>query len=305
MPKIRTPSRLHLSLIDMNGGIGRVDGGIGIALEEPFCEMAFAKANEISGVEGESKEVAERVCLSLGVKGVRIKVSKRIPSHVGFGSNTQHHLAIAAGIYKAYGIHKPIREMAKLVGRGGTSGIGVEAFEKGGFILDGGHDRSKGFAPSSFSDSSPPPILARYDFPWWLVCAWPDLKGAHDEREKDIFEKHCPIAKEEVGEVSRIVLMKMLPSLVEKNIVEFGESLNLLQETGFKKIEIGLQDPKVWELLRFMKENSPGAGMSSFGPVCFSVCETQLEAEGLAKKVKEKFAFNVLATKASSGAKWL
>ncbi|HUW86285.1 MAG TPA: chorismate pyruvate-lyase family protein, partial [Methanoregula sp.] len=32
---IQTPSRLHLTLIDMHGGSGRVDGGVGITLDEP------------------------------------------------------------------------------------------------------------------------------------------------------------------------------------------------------------------------------------------------------------------------------
>ena len=32
---IRTPSRVHVTLIDMHGGSGRVDGGIGITLDEP------------------------------------------------------------------------------------------------------------------------------------------------------------------------------------------------------------------------------------------------------------------------------
>ena len=32
---MNTPSRVHVSLIDMHGGLGWVDGGIGITLDEP------------------------------------------------------------------------------------------------------------------------------------------------------------------------------------------------------------------------------------------------------------------------------
>ena len=32
---IRTPSRLHMSLFDMNGSYKRIDGGIGLALQDP------------------------------------------------------------------------------------------------------------------------------------------------------------------------------------------------------------------------------------------------------------------------------
>ena len=42
---VRTPSRIHLTLLDMNGGLGRVDGGVGIALEDPAV-LLEAQAND-------------------------------------------------------------------------------------------------------------------------------------------------------------------------------------------------------------------------------------------------------------------
>ena len=32
---IETPSRLHVTLIDLNGKYGRIDGGVGITIREP------------------------------------------------------------------------------------------------------------------------------------------------------------------------------------------------------------------------------------------------------------------------------
>ena len=32
---IKSPSRLHLGLIDMNGSYGRLDGGIGLTIQDP------------------------------------------------------------------------------------------------------------------------------------------------------------------------------------------------------------------------------------------------------------------------------
>jgi beta-ribofuranosylaminobenzene 5'-phosphate synthase len=306
METIRTPSRLHLGLIDMEGGLGRVDGGVGIALDEPGFRIAFERAEGVICSEIPARKIAEKVCDALKVPGIRIGVKETIPEHVGFGSKTQLSLAIAAGILKAYDIYKPVVDIAKLVGRGGTSGIGVAAFENGGFIVDGGHSSDKGFAPSGFSDASPPPVLARYDFPWWLVCAWPDVKGAHGGVEKGVFDKHCPIPAAEVGEVSRIILMKMLPSLVGKDIDEFGKAVNLLQKVGFKKVEIGLKESEIGELLGYLRENSAGAGMSSFGPVCFGVCEREIDTMGLERGIKSEFGCNVIATKANNGgARWL
>jgi beta-ribofuranosylaminobenzene 5'-phosphate synthase len=48
---IRIPSRLHITLIDMHGGSGRVDGGIGITLDEPamLLEAELSPALSVSG----------------------------------------------------------------------------------------------------------------------------------------------------------------------------------------------------------------------------------------------------------------
>lgn len=282
-----------------------MDGGIGVALEEPGFEIGFEKSSSVSGVEYDARRLAELLCSELGVGGVNIKIKKTIPEHVGFGSKTQLSLAIAAGVCKVYGIEKTTDELALMVGRGGTSGIGVAAFESGGFILDGGHLSEKGFTPSRFSKAEPAPVLARYDFPWWVVCAWPERKGAYGTVEKKIFKDHCPIPKGDVGEVSRIVLMKILPALVEKDLSEFGEGVDMLQKTGFKKIEVGLQDAKVAELLSFMQKNSAGGGMSSFGPVCFGVCENKSEAKSLESQVGAEFNVNTIVTRADNkGARW-
>ncbi len=306
METIKTPSRLHLSLIDMNGGLGRVDGGIGIALEEPSFEISFEKSGSVSGVEGEAKEAAEKVCRQIGIPGARIEVKKSVPEHVGFGSKTQLSLGIAAGICKACNVKMPVKELARIVNRGGTSGIGVAAFEHGGFILDGGHPAKKGFVPSRFSKDGPAPLLARYDFPWWLVCAWPESKGAHGELEKGVFGRYCPIPAGEVEKTSRIILMKLLPSLIERDLGNFGEGVSMLQKTGFKKVEVGLQKPVVRKLLAFMQKSSAGGGMSSFGPVCFGLCGSESEARSVERKVKAEFEVNTVMTKANNeGARWL
>ena len=39
MLEIITPSRLHLTLIDMNASIGRVDGSIGLTLDNPVIKI--------------------------------------------------------------------------------------------------------------------------------------------------------------------------------------------------------------------------------------------------------------------------
>ena len=229
---VQTPSRLHLTLIDMHGGSGRVDGGVGITLDEPgiLIEVRQSAVLEVQGCDSMTRErimdTARQVLKGLhaGSK-VSITVRNYYPSHVGLGSGSQLMLAIARGIAEIYGRLLPVKELALLVGRGGTSGIGTAAFELGGFIVDGGHafgqyrEKSE-FRPSAASRGvRAPPVVARHDFPsdWRILLAIPDLPaGASGTRETDIFRNHCPVPVEEVRELCHEILMRMLPGIVRK-----------------------------------------------------------------------------------------
>jgi beta-ribofuranosylaminobenzene 5'-phosphate synthase len=212
---VDTPSRVHISLIDMHGGSGRVDGGIGIALDEPgiLLEAELAPAFSVRGCDAATGQrigkVASEIVQNLGLGGsVAITVRKQFPCHVGLGSGSQLALAVAKAITELHDRHLSARDLARLTGRGGTSGIGTAAFELGGFILDGGHRFGAGCEKSDFRPSaasrgvSPPPILARHEFPldWKVLIAIPDVPaGASGGHEVDIFRNHCPVPLDDVG----------------------------------------------------------------------------------------------------------
>jgi len=280
MIEIITPSRLHITLIDLNADIGRVDGGIGLTLDEP-CIHITAEKSKYTIITGNSKlanrmkKSADLVAEALG-SGIHIDIKKDYPSHVGLGSGTQSALAAGMAVNKLYDLGLSVNSIAIKVGRGGTSGIGVASFEKGGFILDGGHKfkEKKAFSPSAASKAPPAPVLFQKDFPDWnIVLAIPNLKGAFSAREVDIFQKYCPIPLKEVQTLCHIILMQMLPAIVEEDIVEFGSAINKIQEIGFKRREVELQSPKIKELIKLMQEYCYGAGMSSFGPVVYGIAD--------------------------------
>ncbi len=280
--KIKTPSRIHITLIDLNGSIGRIDGGIGIALSEPNIVVEVERSDSLS-VEGFLKERAEKIAKKVlehfKLDGAKIKVLKAYEEHIGLGSGTQLSLAIATGICKVYGIEKDIEELAHIVERGGTSGIGVNAFAYGGFILDAGHSKKvkKDFLPSSASKAPPPKILVRYDFPWDIFLVIPKNKTkVYGNREVNIFKRYCPIPLEEVRKLSHVILMKVLPSIVEEDIEAFGSAINEIQEIGFKKIEVQLQNKDVKDILKICQKNSYGAGLSSFGPTIYCIAEKDI-----------------------------
>jgi beta-ribofuranosylaminobenzene 5'-phosphate synthase len=305
-----------MTLIDMNGEVGRVDGGAGLTLSSPNIKI---KAEEADGTLIEGLQVfadrmrrAAEVLLPEG-KGVKITIEEQMPAHVGFGSGTQSALAAAAAVNELYGLGKSVRELAFVVKRGGTSGIGVTAFEKGGFIVDGGHKfkDKRAFMPSAASKVPPGPVLFREDFPDWdLVVAIPNDKGMHDQQEIDIFQKFCPLPIEEVREVSHVVLMKMMPAVIEEDIESFGAAVNHVQTVGFNKRESLIWPNFVKNIASFMRSRSYGAGVSSFGPVVYSFVDNKAEGRQLQAEVQamldESVGGTAMMTKArNSGAEIL
>jgi beta-ribofuranosylaminobenzene 5'-phosphate synthase len=314
---VDTPSRIHVSLIDMHGGSGRVDGGIGITLDEPgiLIEAELAPVLSVTGCDPATEErvrkVAGEVLQKLGLGGsVSITVRKQFPSHVGLGSGSQVSLAVAKAITELHDRHLPARELARLTGRGGTSGIGTAAFDLGGFIVDGGHRFGAGgektdFRPSSASRGvNPPPVIARHPFPedWKILLAIPEVPaGASGGKEADIFRTRCPVPLEEVRALSHEVLMRMLPGLAERDLDLFGSSINTIQGLGFKKVELSLQPPAVTGLLATLRSaGAAGAGMSSFGPAVYAIGDTDMQSVEQAARsfMKESHGGTTLITTA-------
>ncbi len=315
---VQTPSRIHMTLTDLSGSSGRVDGGIGITLDEPSIVVEAERSRDLI-VEGNNADVnrvrnaAQAVLDSYGLGGVgasaRISIRGDYKAHVGLGSGTQ--LAIAAGraVCALYDRPASAREIAVIVNRGGTSGIGTAAFDLGGFIVDGGHSFGPGkdkadFRPSSASRGvRPPQVIARHDFPrdWRIILAIPNLpKGAHGQRELDVFKECCPVPLADVHELCYQILVKMAPAVVEGNLDDFGQAVNRIQELGFKKVEVDLQHPMVKDLMKGMREAGAAcSGLSSFGPTIYAIADSQVrDVEASAREAMEEVGGEVLITRA-------
>lgn len=288
---VDAPSRIHITLLDMNGASGRVDGGVGVTLDEPGCVLDARRSTgiDVRGGDDEARRrvagAARAVTEGLGLPGgAEIALHTTARQHAGLGSGTQVALATAAALCRLYDRDVPVSDLAKIVGRGGTSGIGTAAFDQGGFILDGGHrfgssGGKEDFRPSAASRGiAPPPVLARHRFPedWHILLVTPDSgTGAHGGEEVDIFRTHCPVPLDEVREVCHEVLMRMIPGLVEHDLDLFGSAINRTQALGFKKVEMAMQHPVVPSLIEAtVQAGAAGAGLSSFGPTIYAVGDT-------------------------------
>lgn len=306
---IKTPARLHITLLDLNGSYGRMDGGIGFSIAEP---QFILESEKVSGhgisIEFNDKITDEEAIEECNSKiidaanlikehyniedGFKFKVHTAFPPHSGFGSGTQIALATAKLITETAGIKATSVELSTIVGRGGTSGIGTYCFDNGGFIADGGHSlkEKSGFLPSSASTASPPPLLGRYEFPeeWDIIIAIPPYGlSIHDGEEINLFEKFCPLPIREVEQLSHIVFMNLIPFMIEKDIEGFGWCIDNINKIGFQKAELTLYDERMYNLMQTMRDaGAYGVGMSSFGPTIYTVVDER-NKEDVLKATRE------------------
>ncbi|MBR0472410.1 MAG: hypothetical protein IJI98_06900 [Methanosphaera sp.] len=304
--EIETSARLHLSLIDLNGLEGRLDGGIGVTLQEPTLNIECKESTEDTTIIFDKKlsdyhfdtyetkiiDATNKMNKYLNIdNNYEFNIKKLYPIHQGLGLGTQISLSVAKLISELNEHTLSTIELAKIIQRGGTSGIGVYSFDMGGLIIDGGHKKSlkKDYLPSSASKVSPPPLIAHYDFPeeWNIILVTPQsTKGASGKKEIDIFQTYSPIDIQNVQQISYLTLMKLMPAIVEKDLQNFGDAINKIQRLGFKKIERDLQDSTIHEIMEHMELlNIPAVGMSSFGPTCFGI--TDENPKLLQKELKE------------------
>lgn len=297
--RVKTPARLHLGLLDINGDLGRLYGSIGVAIERPNAILEAELLGEISApgapvweVEGrEMERVAtfasrflERYPLPYPV---RLRLLAGIPAHVGLGSGTQLALAVGTALARLGGLRLSVPEIALAVGRGVHSGIGTAAFQGGGFILDGGHRLSPG---DQAAERRLPPVLLQHPFPenWTFVVVVPQISpGFSGERERSAFETLPRAPAAPVEKISRLLLMKMLPALIERDILAFGQALTAIQQLVgdcFAAVQGGRYAHSLSEqLINFMLEQgAAGAGQSSWGPTVYGLVEGEEAARRLA-----------------------
>ena len=156
---VKTPARLHLGLIDLNGELGRMFGGLGVGINRPNVILEAKQAENLA-ITGEKTEqvttLAEQFLKAYNIKsGVAINVRQVIPEHSGLGSGTQLALAVATALAKLFGVKASVQEFAEVMGRGRRTSVGTTIFEQGGFVVDGGKTTSeKRFPATIFRQTS-------------------------------------------------------------------------------------------------------------------------------------------------------
>lgn len=289
--RISTPSRLHFTLIDMNGELGRVDGSLGLTIEHPGVSFEFRPNTRtlVRGAEPEDQQlVSDEVATSsklLGVEpNIEIEIQQMIPSHQGLGCGTQLQLAVLTALNRRFDLGHSPQSLSEISTRGGTSGIGINAFQTGGLLIDGGHSvdvQKKSFAPSRYaSEAGQPPLLMRFEFPetWGIALFIPDQHhGLSGQEELEFMLANTPIPLDEVQATTHIILMLLLPALKELDLGTFGLSVSALQDVGWKKRHWRRPDVQPLHGIRTAFQRASGmhgCGLSSTGSTIFGFFDT-------------------------------
>ncbi len=286
---VAATARLHLGFLDMNGGLGRKFGGLGLSLDDPATRLTLTRAagNTVSGPESaRATRLLEKAQAALAPDARHaLTIREAIPAHSGFGSGTQLALAIAGALRRLEGLDSDPAADAALMSRGARSGLGAGLFATGGVVVDGGR------GPLTRT----PPVIARAEFPpaWRvLLVRDPGDVGLHGADEKEAFVALPPSTAEESGELCRLVLMRALPALAETDLPAFGAAVARIQEIvgdyfaprqGGRRFTSAKVEAAVGRLTR---EGATGGGQTSWGPTGFAFAESEAAARAIVARVE-------------------
>jgi beta-ribofuranosylaminobenzene 5'-phosphate synthase len=307
MLEVRTFARLHLGLLDNNGEQGRLYGSIGLAVSRPHLVLRANASHKltVAGLETERATMyARRFFHRYNLPAeADINVLTSIPPHVGLGSGTQLALAVGTALARLAGLRLSTQEISVAVGRGVHSGIGVSTFRYGGFVLDGGHRVAANPGGSLKADeqnrqvehNSIPPVLFRRPMPkdWLFVTVIPATdQGLSGEREDKAFLELPRAPSHLVEKISRVLLIKMLPALVEKDIASFGQALTSIQcmvGDCFASVQGGrFANPVSEKVVDFLLDRgAAGIGQSSWGPTVYGLVKGKEKARQLAQEAQK------------------
>ena len=285
---VTVPARLHLGFLDLNGSLGRRFGSIGLAINGLKTSITFNAASQLRVTGPENERVRRYLQVMQRALDIEttchVRIEEVVPAHAGLGSGTQIALAVAAGVRRFHGLPLDVRGDAIRLERGARSGVGIGLFDHGGLVVDGGRGPLTTAAP----------VVSRMPFPeQWriLVVLDPHRQGVHGPDEREVFSKLAPSSDGQAAHLCRLVLMKALPALAERDIAGFGSAINEMQVLlgdYFAAIQGGsrFSSPDVAAALAALEdEGAYGIGQSSWGPTGFAFAPSAEEANRLVESI--------------------
>ena len=325
MVRVSAGARLHFGFCSLSLSCERLYGALGLALAAPrvtidaepatsvevrldLADTAGPEAGDdlvddselvagnglVAGVDdtpdrdalrADVREYATRAAALLDVPGAALTVRSVLPRHAGLGSGTQLAATTLAAVAHAHDADPAVRERAPALGRGGRSGIGVAAFEAGGFVLDAGHPTAR-FTTDRPADGewTVPPVAARHAVPaeWRLLLVSPDVAPGRSGTDEDA-SMRAAVERADPGladRVAGVVTRRVLPAAATGRAEAFGaavERVGRLNGAWYADEQGGVYRPPVGDVVAALGESSAvfGAGQSSWGPIVYGVTDTE------------------------------
>jgi beta-ribofuranosylaminobenzene 5'-phosphate synthase len=292
---VTTTARLHFGFLDPSGQSAYPFGSFGLSLDGPSTRVTLARAAAfaVSGPESKRamrylKAIAESCSVA---QSYRLHVHHAIPPHAGLGSGTQLALAVGSAFAAAEGFTLSPQEIAKRLGRGARSGIGIATFEAGGAVLDSGP-----------RDGALPELVARVPFPkgWRVLLIFdPEAKGLDGAGEVAAFEALPALPDTEANALRTRIMECALPALERSDFAAFCAEVGHLQDVMgayFAPLQGGAYtSPHVADLLaRLRGQGVTGLGQSSWGPTGFAFAPSAEAGETLLAAAKARAQYDGL-----------
>ncbi len=289
---LRAPGRLHLGFLDPAGSLGRRFGSLGLVLGgfETEVELGAAPASQVSASGRAERAEVERAAAYLALlqrhsgrhEPLRIGLLRVLPAHAGFGSGTQLALAIGRAFAQWHRLDLGTPTLARWLGRGLRSGIGIAGFDHGGLLVDGGPR----------ADGGPAAVLSRIPLPAaWRVLVVQDnaFEGLSGADERQAIASLSPLPRERAADICHQVLMRVLPGAAGAEFAPFAAGITRIQQVlgdHFAAAQGGaaFTSPAVAHLVEWLGAAHGGGpaaaiGQSSWGPTGFAILPSQAQAE--------------------------
>ena len=307
MTRVLAPSRLHFGLLHVpTAGLERwpavssepglpvrAYGGVGLMIDEPAV-VVTAQRSDAWRVEGQLASRAQVAALRFVASlpeadrgAFRVLVERCPAEHAGFGVGTQLGLAVARAIAGEIGLGKlPIPDLARRVGRGERSAVGIYGFERGQLIVEAGKLPGQDLSP----------LIAWAELPahWRVVLFAPTGESKwHGGGERSAFVQASQTAHPSglTDALCRIALQGILPAAQADDLPAFGEAVyeyNRRAGEPFAAAQNGpYATPAVTALIELLRRSGVrGVGQSSWGPTVFAFAESAREAVEWVKRFR-------------------
>jgi len=287
---------LHFGLFAFGDPAGAQYGGAGVMIASPTCRLELRPAEQLMASGPDASRAlmfARRYLQSIAahpLPSVEIVITSSPRPHSGLGSGTQLGLAVGRGL-EAW-LQRPTEEaprLARRVGRGLRSAVGVHGFARGGLIVEAGKTSADEISP----------LLVHLELPasWRWLLAWPQqAQGLSGPDEVEAFRQLPPVPTEVTAALRQCALERLVPAGRSADFEAFSAALfdyGYLAGQCFKQRQGGIYySPEAtaltqaWRGLEIM-----GVGQSSWGPTLFALCESDEQANHAADQLQQEERF--------------